>query len=95
MTTFYFDKTAGEDKDFTLDWSVDLGTDTIASSTWSVPAGSVTIASPAPSFTTSTTTVWTAGGDPGDNCLLVNSITTAAGRDFEQRLVISIDPPGY
>ncbi len=95
MTDSYFSKTAAEDKDYTVDWSQDLGTDTIATSTWSVEPTGLSISAPAPSNTTTAATVWTSGGSPGANYLVTNTITTTGGRELEQRLVISINPPGY
>ncbi len=94
MTDSYFSKTAAEDKDYTIDWSQDLGTDNIATSNWSVVPAGLTITSPAPSKTSTTATVWTSGGTPGQNYLVTNTITTVGSRELEQRLVISINPPG-
>ena len=94
MTDFYFSKTAAEDKDYTLDWSKDLGADTIFTSAWSVTPSGLTITTPVPTKTNTTTTVWTSGGTAGQNYLLVNTITTTGGRELEQRIVISIDAPG-
>ena len=94
MTDFYFSKTAAEDKDYTLDWSKDLGTDTIATSAWSADPSDLTINSPAATKTSTTATVWVSGGTPGQNYLLTNTITTAGSRELEQRIVISIDAPG-
>ena len=96
MTDFYFSKTADEDKDYTLDWSKDLGTDTIASSTWAVESDR-SRSSPAPPRAKLTPPLlWDgiSGGTPGQNYLLVNTITTVGEREMEQRLVISIDAPG-
>ena len=85
---------ASEDKDYTLDWSKDLGSDTIASSSWSASPTDLVITAPAATKTNTTTTVWTSGGTPWQNYLLVNAIITAGGRELEQRVVISVAAPG-
>ena len=76
-------------KDYTYDWTLALGTDTIVSSVVAmVEANSVTISSN--SNGTATTTVWLTGGTPGKICLFTVRVTTVAGRILEQAFRVSI-----
>ncbi len=75
-------------KDYGLNWSQWLGTDTIATSTWVVPAG---LTQPIPATNTTTvTTVWLGGGTAGETYQVTNRITTAAGRVEDQTLTIMV-----
>lgn len=64
-------------KDYTLDWSVWLGADTIVSCDWYVPADLVK-----ESFghNTTHTTVWISGGTSSQTYQVQCKVTTAAGR---------------
>lgn len=73
--------------DYGVDWSAWLGTDTIATSTWTVPTG-LTVDSE--TETTTLATVWLSGGTTGTTYTLVNRITTAAGRQDERTLTITV-----
>jgi hypothetical protein len=77
-------KTPDEIKDYSLDWSKDIGSDTIpnnASSTWSIsPATAAVSASSVNSGTL--TTVWISGGVIGQVYQIKNLIVTSAGRDL-------------
>ena len=72
--------------DYQIDWSAALGEDTIASSVWTAPAGYTVNSS---SFTTTTTTVWLAGGLAGVN-KITNRITTAGGRTIERSVTQTV-----
>jgi hypothetical protein len=83
-------KDPGATKDYDLDWSAWLGSDTIASSTWSaLPAGSALVMSN-PSFVSPITKVWLSGGTLGQTYVLENTITTAAGETEVRRVSILI-----
>jgi hypothetical protein len=74
--------------DYPIDWSDWLEDgDTITVSAWTVPAG-ITVATS--SNTTTTATVWLTGGTLGQTYELVNHITTAAGREEDQTLLIKM-----
>jgi hypothetical protein len=76
--------------DFEFDWSLwlNLYNDSIISSTWAVVSGAITIGSS--SFTATSTLVWLTGGLAG-YCHVVNTITTASGREFPWTLKIKIE----
>ena len=70
-------------KDYGIDWASFLAGDTIQSSTWIVPAG---LTSSNPSNTSTTTTVWLAGGTLGETYTVTNRVVTAGGRTEDQSL---------
>lgn len=78
--------------DYTIDWSQWLpDNDTITSSTFTVQSeadGAVAVDDS--SFTTTTTTVWLSGGTAGQRYLVTNHIVTAAGREDDRSLRITI-----
>jgi hypothetical protein len=83
-------KDPGATKDYDLDWTAWLGSDTIASSTWAaLPAGSALVMSN-PSFVSPITKVWLSGGTLGQTYVLENTITTAAGETEVRRVSILI-----
>jgi hypothetical protein len=73
--------------DYTIDWSDWLGADTISTSAWTVPTG---ITEDSDSNTTTTTTVWLSGGTAGTRYSVVNSIVTAAGREEDRTIYVTI-----
>jgi len=73
--------------DFQIDWSLWLAGDTIATSTWGASFG-LTIDSN--SHTTTTATVWVSGGRVGGNYKVTNHIVTAAGREDDRVLTITV-----
>lgn len=73
--------------DYRIDWSAWLGTDTISAVTWTVPSG---ITQTATSNTTTTATVWLAGGEAGTDYVVTCRVTTTAGRVDERSIVISV-----
>jgi hypothetical protein len=74
-------------KDFGVDWTNWLGSDTIATSSWTVPAGITEVTR---SNTTKITTIWLSGGTLGTAYTLTNTITTAGGRSETAQITISI-----
>ena len=70
-------KDANATLDYRVDWSAWLDTDTIATVAWTVPAG---LTQTATTNTTTTATIWLAGGTVGTRYAVVCRITTAAGR---------------
>lgn len=82
-----FAKDPAADLDYSIDWSVWLGTDTIATSAWSVPAG---LAFGITASTATTATVWLAGGTAGRTYDVTNTITTAAGRTDQRTIRIAV-----
>ncbi len=82
-------KDPNEVLDYRLDW---LGTaadpgpmydsdDIISNSLWVVPDG---VASESEDFDDGSTTIWLSGGTAGETYVLLNRITTADGRVFDQ-----------
>lgn len=88
---FYKDPEAK--KDYTIDWSTFLGADTISTSAWGdvSPVTSSPLVKSSPSNTTTTTTVWLDDGLAGTTYTVVNHIVTAAGREEDQMLVLTIN----
>lgn len=77
--------------DFGIDWSDWLaGGETIIASVWAVPPGITQSSSPAPSNTPTTTTIWLEGGTAKETYVVVNRITTSAGRIDERSLYIQV-----
>ena len=72
---------------FTIDWSVDLGTDTISLSDWSIETG---ITEEDASFTDTTATIWVSGGTLGTEYLLTNRIVTAGGMTLDKTFPIIV-----
>jgi hypothetical protein len=81
-------KSAGEVKDFSINWTPDLGTDTISSSTFaiSLPGPSITQST----NTTTQTTVWISGGVPGTFYQVTNTIVTAGGRTLTKTFTLEV-----
>jgi len=75
-----FTKDPSEVKDFAIDWSEALEGDTIATSTWLLPSG---VTESSATNTTTLATIFLAGGTAGSSYVIVNQITTAAGRTLE------------
>lgn len=82
-------KDPDEVKDYVVDWSALLGTDTISTSTWSVVEG-VALTIDSDSNDDTTTTVWLSGGTVGSNCELLNRVTTAGGRTYDQTCKLKV-----
>lgn len=76
--------------DYTIDWSDWLAaSETISASTWTVPVG-ITQTTPAPSFTTTTATIWITGGTLNLSYSVVNHITTSQGRQQDQTITLAV-----
>lgn len=71
--------------DYTIDYSCNLGTDTIVSSSWTVSSTDCILSSP--SHTTTTATVFLTGGLAQNIYTLTNTITTAGGRTIQDTLI--------
>ena len=84
-------KAPNDNYSFTIDWSVELGADTInatpGGSTWVVETG-ITIDSEVNDDTT--TTVDLSGGTAGTTYTLTNQINTAGGDVYEKDLFIKV-----
>jgi hypothetical protein len=76
--------------DYTVDWAAWLATsETISASTWVVAAG-ITQTTPAPSFTTTTTTIWLTGGTVGTEYTITNHVTTNQGRQDDRSFTVVV-----
>lgn len=83
-----FTKDPNATLDYLVNWSTWLNGDTISASTWAIPSG---LTQPfSATNTTTTATVWLAGGTAGDTYSVVNHITTAGGRQNDATLKIFI-----
>lgn len=71
--------------DYSVDWTLNTGGDSIVGSTWVAPAG-ITVDSS--TFNTKKTIVWLSGGTVGVNYRVVNHITTAGGRQEDKTIII-------
>lgn len=85
LKTFFKDPDAV--LDYELDWTPWLGLDTIVISTWTVPTG---ITKDSDTNTPTSATIWLSGGTVGTKYDLTNHITTAAGREDDRTITISI-----
>ena len=72
--------------DYTVNWLTWLDGDTISASTWTVPTG---LTKDSSTFGDSISTVWLSSGTVGKEYNIVNHITTAAGREEDQTLIIA------
>ncbi|MCK1684253.1 hypothetical protein IVA87_33925 [Bradyrhizobium sp. 147] len=80
-------KQPGERLDFAIDWTERLEGDAIAASQFAVPPG---ILGEASSRSATSTTIWLSAGVDRRSYLIVNSITTAAGRVMRQAVMIKV-----
>lgn len=87
--TDLFIKDPSSKEDYTVNWTTWLGDDTISASAWTVPSG-LTQSTPSPSNTATAATIWISGGTHGQEYLLMNQITTAAGRINQQSIKILV-----
>lgn len=81
-------KDPSEVLDYTIDYSLPLGDDTILTSTWTVSSGSVLVQNS--SISGKTTIAWVAYGAIGIKNIIKNVITTSGGRTMVQSLQIPI-----
>jgi hypothetical protein len=90
VATFSLTKDKDAKLDYGVDWSAWLGTDTIVASTWTVEGpGSALILSD-DDFSPTITSFWLDGGTTGQSYTLTNHITTAAGREDDRSITVSI-----
>ena len=71
--------------DYTVNWETWLDGDTISASSWTIPVG---LTEDSDTFGDSTATVWLSSGSVGVYYDIINHITTAAGREEDQTLII-------
>ena len=80
--------------DYSFDYEPWLEGDTLSASTWEITPvdADASIANPSypPVFTATTATVWLVGGKTGQRYELTNHITTAAGRQDERTIIVTI-----
>ena len=76
-----WDLYVGDTKDYSLDWSAWLESDTIDTSVWTVDAGATKVSD---TNTTTTATLWVTGVTAGNKVRCVNTIVTAGGRTESQ-----------
>lgn len=74
--------------DYSLDWSeqMEIDTDTISAYEVIIEQGTVEVDDSlghGTSFDDTSTLVWLTGGTAGEECLVVNRITTAEGRQYD------------
>lgn len=81
-----FDKDPTAILDYTIDWREWLGDDTITSSVWTLPAG---IVNSGTTYSTSTATIWLAGGTAGTSYSVYNTIITVGGRTEKRTIKIN------
>lgn len=74
--------------DYQVNWSQALGTDTITASAWSI--SSPDLVEDHATFGPQTATIWLAQGTLNQTYQVVNQITTAGGRIFDQTVNIAI-----
>lgn len=83
-----FNKDPDAIENFTVDWALALGSDTISSSTWIVPSGMTQVAA---SNTTVLATIQLSGGTLGSTYAVVNRITTTtSGETLDETINVYI-----
>lgn len=73
--------------DYHVDWTARLDGDTILTSIWEMPVG---IIKDSDNATNDSTTIWLSGGTLGANYVMVNRVTTAAGRTMDQSVKLKV-----
>jgi hypothetical protein len=75
--------------DFAIDWDEFAGDESIVSSEWEVTGPArIGTGSRAPSFTSTTTTVWVLAVPPRSVTRVNNVVVTTAGRTYERMLTV-------
>ena len=89
---FQATKDPAADLDYQIDWTSWLGTDQITASTWTAPAGcGLTLRAASIDNTGKKATVWLSGGNVSPAPFaVVNHITTAASRQDERSIMITV-----
>ena len=85
---FRVDKDPQAILDYGFDWSEWLGSDTISSSSWTADTG---INIDSDTNTSTITSVWLSSGLPGHNYRVVNHVITAAGREDDRTILVSVE----
>ena len=83
-----FEKDPNAIEDFTIDWSDELGNDTISTSDWVDVDSGITVDSD--SQTATQTVVWLSGGTVDVKYFMTNRITTVGGRTFDRTIAILV-----
>lgn len=77
--------------DYTIDWSDWLVSgDTISSSVWAIAGRDGALTTDANSNTTTTASIWLDGGTDTYKYFVTNSITTAAGREDDRTIQVTV-----
>ena len=87
MLNSYAYKTPPEIKDYSIDWSAVLSSETIVSSTWDAGGLDLMVNNPIPTIANNLTTVWLSAGTCGNSYLVTNTITTTGGREFQESFI--------
>ena len=82
-----FEKDPDSTEDYAFNWVMDLGGDTISSSTFSLPDGLTEVST---SNTESVTQIFVSGGACGQTYRITNRIQTSGGRTFDKTIRILI-----
>lgn len=80
-------KDPDEVKDYGIDWSALLDTDTISTSTWTLPSG---ITKDSDSHTTTATTIWLSGGTAGESYSILNRVVTVGLRTYDRTVKLKM-----
>ena len=75
----------GELLDYKLDWSDDLGSDTISSSSWDLDG----LTAPLDQNDNTSTTLWVRGVTPG-HYNPINTVVTAGGREIKAMVALRV-----
>lgn len=80
------------DLDYRVDWSQWLAAgETITGSSWTVPVGITQGTGPqAPTFDSTSATIWLTGGTDGQAYPITNRVTTSAGRVDDRTITITV-----
>jgi hypothetical protein len=84
-----YTKAPGAILDFTVDWTDQLGSESISTSTWTPDAASGVTVSGSPTNTTKTATAFLQGGNLSATAKVVNRITTPT-RTLERTILLTI-----
>lgn len=74
-------------EDFAFNWVMDLGGDTISSSTFSLPDGLTEVST---ASTESVTQIFVSGGDCGQTYRITNRVVTTGGRTFDKTIRVYV-----
>ncbi len=90
MATFSMTKDAEAVLDYGINWESWLGVDTIVTSTWSVSGPDADLVIDSESESATVTALWLSGGTTGAKYIVTNHIVTAAGREDDRSISVSI-----